>query len=204
MSHSTIGQLQSALDRMRGANAADRARARDEVIKLAYDRYRSLATLMLNDMSALRKTVQSDDVYQNAWVALHKAFETVEPQDEKHLRSLIRQHVRWQLLEMLRSPNFKNWEDFGPAGSASEAPEARVAAADSIDPAKLVEWTEFHTQAGKLPEREREVFDRIYYDGLSQQEAADELGCSVALIKLRWAEAKKSLSDKLGGKRAEG
>ena len=183
---------------MRGGSEPDRKRARDEVVALAYDRYRSLATLMLNDMNALRKTVQSDDVYQNAWVALHKAFESVEPQDEPHLRSLIRQHVRWQLLELLRSPNFKAWNDFGAAGSASEAPEARVPETESVDPAKIDEWTEFHNQVENLPPREREVFDRLYYDGLSQQEAADELGCSVALIKLRWAEAKKTLSDKLG------
>ena len=43
---------------------------------------------------------------------------------------------------------------------------------DPPDPAKLAEWTAFHEQAGSLPDPLSSVFDLIYYQGLSQDEAA--------------------------------
>lgn len=194
---STTWRIQAAIARLCSASDDDRRKAREEVITVAYGRYQYLATLMLNDMGTLRRATESSDVYHNAWIALQKAFETITPQDERHLRRLVRQHIRWQLLALLRNPDVHAWKDFGDAASSSAAPGAQVPAADSADPAKIIEWTEFHTQVGHLPEREREVFERIYYEDMSQQEVADDLGCSMALVKLRWAEAQKSLAARL-------
>ena len=44
---------------------------------------------------------------------------------------------------------------------------------DTNDPVNLAEWAEFHEQIERLPERAREVFDLVWYDGLSHADAAD-------------------------------
>ena len=55
---------------------------------------------------------------------------------------------------------------------------------------QLAEWSAFHQQAGSLPEELGSVFDLIFYQGLSQAEAAEVLGISVKTIKRRWQKAR--------------
>ena len=40
------------------------------------------------------------------------------------------------------------------------------------DPDRLAAWTDFHREVEALPAEEREVFDLLFYQGLSQAEAA--------------------------------
>jgi RNA polymerase sigma-70 factor (ECF subfamily) len=49
-----------------------------------------------------------------------------------------------------------------------------------------------------LPSREREVIQLIYWDGLSQDEAATVIGCSANALRIRLHRAKKRLSRRLG------
>ena len=49
-----------------------------------------------------------------------------------------------------------------------------------------------------LPSREREVIRLIYWDGLSQDEAATVIGCSANALRIRLHRAKKRLSRRLG------
>ena len=66
-------------------------------------------------------------------------------------------------------------------------------------PRTSAELKEFHTQVGKLPDEEREVFDLIFYLGLEQAEVAKRLGVSVPTVRRRWRAAKERLHDLLGG-----
>jgi DNA-directed RNA polymerase specialized sigma24 family protein len=65
------------------------------------------------------------------------------------------------------------------------------------DPVQLAAWTEFHQQAGDLPPEQREVFDLLWYQGLTQEAAAVLLGVSVPTVKRRWAEARLRLGTAL-------
>lgn len=49
-----------------------------------------------------------------------------------------------------------------------------------------------------LPKREREVVQLVYWDGLSQDEAATVTGCSANALRIRLHRAKKRLSRRLG------
>ncbi len=51
-----------------------------------------------------------------------------------------------------------------------------------------------------LPDELSSVFDLIYYQGLTQAEAAEVLGVSEATIKRSWREARLALHDALGGR----
>jgi RNA polymerase sigma factor (sigma-70 family) len=66
------------------------------------------------------------------------------------------------------------------------------------NPARLAEWTELHEAAAKLSDQIRDVFNLIYYDGLSQKEAAEVLGVSDRTVRSRWQEASLLLVETLG------
>jgi DNA-directed RNA polymerase specialized sigma24 family protein len=69
----------------------------------------------------------------------------------------------------------------------------------TLDGEKLRRWTEFHEAAGRLPDDLRAVFDLLWYQGLSQSEAAALLGIAVRTVKLRWMKARLLVQQPLGG-----
>ena len=71
-------------------------------------------------------------------------------------------------------------------------------------PASLAEWTEFHQQVERLPDEAREVFDLVWYEGLSQVEAAALLGVPLRTLKRRWRAARELLSRALYGEPPDG
>lgn len=60
-------------------------------------------------------------------------------------------------------------------------------------------WSEFHERAAALPEEEREVFDLLWYQGVTHAEAASLLQVSTKTIQRRWQAACLSLHRALGG-----
>jgi RNA polymerase sigma-70 factor (ECF subfamily) len=72
-------------------------------------------------------------------------------------------------------------------------------AQDTAGPATLLLWTEFHQHVEQLPDEEREVFDLIFYQELSQAEASELLGVSLRTIKRRWRSAKLILHEAMNG-----
>jgi RNA polymerase sigma-70 factor (ECF subfamily) len=69
----------------------------------------------------------------------------------------------------------------------------------TLDGEKVQRWTEFHEAAGRLPGELRTVFDLLWYQGLSQAEAAAVLGVAVPTVKLRWMKARLRVQQALGG-----
>jgi RNA polymerase sigma factor (sigma-70 family) len=69
----------------------------------------------------------------------------------------------------------------------------------TLDGEKLRRWTEFHEAVGRLPNGLRAVFDLLWYQGLSQAEAAELLGIAVPTVKLRWMKARLQVQQALGG-----
>jgi len=69
----------------------------------------------------------------------------------------------------------------------------------TLDGEKLRRWTEFHEAVARLPDDLRAVFDLLWYQGLSQAEAAELLGVAVPTVKLRWMKARLQVQQALGG-----
>jgi RNA polymerase sigma factor (sigma-70 family) len=67
----------------------------------------------------------------------------------------------------------------------------------SHEPSRLAIWGEFHQQIGAMPDEGREVFELLWYQELSQAEAAELLGVSERTIKRRWQSARVSLHEAL-------
>src|SRR5262245_59878485 len=69
----------------------------------------------------------------------------------------------------------------------------------TLDGEKVRRWTEFHEAAARLPDGLRAVFDLLWYQGLTQAEAAAMLGVAVPTVKLRWTKARLRVQEALGG-----
>ena len=65
-------------------------------------------------------------------------------------------------------------------------------------------WTEFHEAAARLPDDLRAVFDLLWYQELSQAEAAALLGVAVPTVKRRWLKARLRVQQALGGSPFDG
>ena len=95
---------------------------------------------------------------------------------------------------------------FGPQGRGvrQERLEENAEEHDPPDseqtPGQLAEWTEFHERVAALPDDEREAFELIWYQGLSQSDAGEAVGVSARTIKRRWQAACLKLEAFLGGR----
>jgi RNA polymerase sigma factor (sigma-70 family) len=85
------------------------------------------------------------------------------------------------------------------AGSGDTPGPAADQADSSNEPGKLAAWAEFHERVTALPEPEREVFELLWYHGLTQAEAADVLRIAVPTVKRRWLAARLDLQEALRG-----
>ena len=208
---STTIQMQSALDRL---NAGDRS-AKDDVIAVANDRLTKLSrAIFRGEFGSLGDTEGTVDVWHEAFFKLHKALDEIFPATPREFFGLAARNIRWTLLDMVRkAQGRKPKEDAGDSaakpprrpktfldGGAGDGILGQVADGDSIDPVDLVAWTEFHEAVQGLTKKYREVFDLVYYQGLTQQKVADTIGINVRTVKRYWLSAKLELVRKLDGR----
>ena len=174
--------------------------ALNAMIRHNTQRLEVLARHMLRRYPALRRWVETGDVLQNSFVRLIRALETVKIESPRHFMALSALQIRRELIDLTR-------HYYGPAGLAAnyeshagvDAKErANVDVADlSHEPNTLAQWRELHEQIGSLPDREREAIDVLYFEGLSQADAAIVLGVSVRTVQRRWHSALLLLHEKL-------
>ena len=84
-------------------------------------------------------------------------------------------------------------------GGPSDTGPRHELSSSTLDAEKLRRWTEFHEAVARLPDHLRAVFDLLWYQGMSQVEAAALLGIAVPTVKLRWMKARLQVQQALGG-----
>jgi RNA polymerase sigma factor (sigma-70 family) len=187
--------FQSCIDRM---NAGDPS-ARDELLERAGARLERLAHKMLQDFPRVRRWEDTVDVLQNAVLRLLQALRIEKIGSAREFFRLAALQIRRELLDLVR-------HHYGPqgmganqatgvqAGSGQATPPPFGDRSDStFDPAKLAAWTQFHEQVEALPQEERDVFDLLWYQDLTQAQAGAVLHVSVATVKRRWLSARLRL-----------
>ena len=90
-------------------------------------------------------------------------------------------------------------ESWMPSDGSRESPAGRVAAAHTDDPDRLEAWSRFHRCVESLIDEDREVFDLLWYQGLTQGRAAQVLGLSEKTVNRRWIAARLRLNEALAG-----
>jgi RNA polymerase sigma-70 factor (ECF subfamily) len=183
----TTTQLQLWLDLLRSGDD----RARTELIAHACERLRTLTRRMLRGYPSLRCWEQTDDVFQNAMLRLYRALVDVMPDSLAHFYNLAGQQIRRELLDLAKHHARQDGQQ--------EKWRQQQRQELSDEPSSLVEWTEFHRQVEALPDEERQVFSLIWYEELSQGEAAQVLGLSVRTVIRRWQSARVRLARALYG-----
>lgn len=182
------------LIRLRTGDAA----ARDDLLRFAVARLEKLAhTMLRGQFGRVGRWVDTGDVLQNASIRLWKALADVSPESPLHFHRLAARQVRLELLDLAR-------HYYGPQGlganyqsdQSGSAPGAEPPA-PAENPAQLLEWADLHNAVQSLPDDEAAVTDLMFYQGMTQEEAAEILGVDVRTVQRRWQRARRKLGELL-------
>ena len=139
----------------------------------------------------MRQWEQTDDILQNAAMRLCRALNVVKPASVRSFINLAAVQIRRELIDLARhyegpeGPGRHHASLSGSDGSGSR-PGPPDPGTDTSDPARLASWTEFHAEVSALPDAEKEIFDLLWYQALSQAEAAALLGVTERVVRYRW------------------
>jgi RNA polymerase sigma factor (sigma-70 family) len=191
---STDTHLQSLVDLAK--NGDDRAKTL--LLDHACDRLLKLTRKMFRGYPGLRRWEQTDDVFQNSLIRLHRALAAVEVESVRHFFNLAAEQVRRELLDLKK-------HYYGTLGDAANHHTDHQPSDDdggslsryAAEPDDLDRWAEFHAGVEGLPKEQKEVVNLLYYEGLSQEEVAELLGIGVRTVKRRWQAAKLRLHEVL-------
>jgi RNA polymerase sigma-70 factor (ECF subfamily) len=177
--------------------------ARDALLACAGDRLLRLTRKMLRLSSDVRRWEQTDDVFQNAMLRLYRSLDQIELEDARHFFHVAALQIRRELIDLAR--RYQGAYGMGrnlrlqPAKEETEA--ARLDPAEqTYDPADLATWVEFHQRVEQLPEDDRDVFQLLWYGGLTPEEVAEALHVSARTVRRRWQSARLALHDVLARK----
>jgi RNA polymerase sigma-70 factor (ECF subfamily) len=193
--------IQGLIDRLRAGD--DSARA--SLIDCASERLTRLARKMLKSYPGVGRWEQTDDVLQNALIRLDRALKAIGPPTVRDFFRLAAAQIRRELIDLARRHSGPeglgaHCSTLAGAGDTDGQQGSLWEPSDSTsDPGRLALWTEFHRRIEGLRDEHREVFDLLWYQGLTQAEAASVLGLSERQVNRRWIAARLELSDALGG-----
>jgi RNA polymerase sigma factor (sigma-70 family) len=194
---STTAQLQLWIDRMRAGDAG----ARDHLMNCSCARLLQLTRKMLRRYPRLKRWEQTDDVLQNVSLRLRRTLGDITPTNVRDFLRLASLNIRRELLDLVK--HYYGKRGLGTQHQSDHAADTiaeKALPADVRDePSRLAQWTEFHEKVEKLPEDEREVFDLLWYQGLSQAEAATVLEVTERTVQRRWQAARLQLFAALHG-----
>jgi RNA polymerase sigma factor (sigma-70 family) len=190
--------IQSWIERLRDGDPSARA----ALLECAGERLTRLARKMLRGYPGVGRWEQTDDILQNALLRLDRALKSIAPPTVRDFFRLAAVQVRRELIDLAR--RYSGPEGLGAhhvcrSGTQNPSTDPQVKQDLTSDPKRLTAWTEFHQAIEALSEEDREVFDLLWYQGLTQPEAAEVLGVSERTINRRWISARLRLSDSLGG-----
>ena len=183
--------------------------ARDTIIELCSDRLRTLASRMLSRFPNVRRWDDTDDVFQNAAMRLHRALGQMAVESPRSIMALAATQLHRELLDLARrhagpsSFAANHATGLGRPGDSSAADTPQMlanapAAGDSLD-----RWTGFHEAIAALPGELREIFHLVWYLNADQKTIAGLLGCSERTVKSRWREAREAVRAALDGQPPE-
>ncbi len=153
---------------------------------------------MLRRSPHVRRWEETDDLLQAALWRLHRSLAEVRPESLRHFDNLAAAQIRRELIDLARG--YYGPEGFGAHHHTDRAgPDGRLGGITdgSARPESPDDWVAFHEAVERLPEDERQVVDRVWYQGMTHAEAAEELGVATKTIQRRWASARLRLRDAL-------
>jgi RNA polymerase sigma factor (sigma-70 family) len=134
--------------------------------------------------------LQPDELLSSVVERMIRALRSVRPQNVRQFFALANQHMRWELNDLARR--------LDKEVSARLVHESMVIApAESTSSQLSPNAMKILKEIEELPEEEREVFDLVRIQGLTQPEAAALLGVSPKTVHRRLTRALMQLSERL-------
>jgi RNA polymerase sigma-70 factor (ECF subfamily) len=133
--------------------------------------------------------LQADELLSAVAERLLKALREARPRTVRQFFALANQHMRWELNDLARRL------DEQPA--AVELQEGLVPAPASSGSGLTADGRRMLETIGDLPDDEREAFDLVRVQGMTQAEAAQVIGVSAATVKRRLNRGLRLLAEKL-------
>ena len=189
----TTAAVQSYLDELAGDSPAE------PIVRALLDRavrrlYQLCATLLYKSYPRLTRpplNLQADELLGAVVERLIKALREARPTSTRQFFALACQHMRWELNDMDR-----RLDEQPPAAGLSD--DEAVPAPASSDTGLTPDSRRILAAIDSLPEGEREAFELVRIQGMSQVEAARVLGVSVATVNRRLARGLQLLAAALG------
>jgi RNA polymerase sigma factor (sigma-70 family) len=160
-------------------------------------RMQVLARKMLRRFPRVQRWEETDDVFCEAVAKLQNALKTIQPESSRHFYNLAAIQLRRVLIDFARhyygAEGMGAHHETGKIDADNGAPPKYEAPDSRDEPATLIEWSEFHESVEALPEEEREIVDLLWYQQLSQEQAAEILEVTARTIRRRWQDARYKL-----------
>jgi RNA polymerase sigma-70 factor (ECF subfamily) len=186
------------------------AEARQQLLELTRDRLMRHARRFLHGRYArLEPLAETDDIVQQLYLKIlrnqDRFWVNAHGEPVRTLAEFFGHTSAWMrdvLCDQLRKEYGRN--DNRPAvlpldGGLSDTSPRYEPSSTTLDGEKVQRWTEFHEAVARLPDALRSMFDLLWYQGLTQAEAAALLGVAVPTVKLRWMKARLQVQQALGG-----
>ena len=188
----TTAVIQRYLDALPGDPAAEPIIR--ELLDRAVGRLRLLCAIHLHRRYARLAqppvNLETDELLGGVVAGLLTALRTTRPQSVRHFFVLACQHMRWQLNDLAR-----RLDERPPAAALAEvevaAPPSSTGSGLTQDGRRMLRAIE------GLPEPEREVFELVRIQGLTQAEAATVVGVSERTVQRRLNRARLLLAEQL-------
>jgi RNA polymerase sigma-70 factor (ECF subfamily) len=194
-------QIKGLIDRLQ---AGDDGSARADLLACVYERLGRLTRKMLQDFPVVQRWEESSDIVQNAAVRLDRALKAVTPPSSKDFFRLAAALIRRELIDLSRHHKGPegldaNYESHSGVSRSQDSDVRRQdPSASTYSPQRLASWTEFRSRIESLPDEDQEMFDLLWYQGLTQAEAAEILKISERQVNRRWIAARAKLIGGLG------
>lgn len=181
--------------------AAGDLTARGPIIEIVGGRLRTLARRMLARFPNVRRWEETDDVFQNAALRLHRSLGQLPISEPRSVMAVAATELHRELLDLAR-------KHAGPMSYAANHGTNVVAHGDRaerhVDQAadrdeSLDRWSAFHAAIDTLAPEHREVFQMVWYLGCDQKTIAAALGCCERTVKSRWRAAREAVRHRLDG-----
>jgi RNA polymerase sigma-70 factor (ECF subfamily) len=193
----TTAAVQKYLDGMAGDTPTD------PIIRALLDRatrrlYQLCASLLHRSYPRLEKpplNLDADEMLGAVVERLLKALREVRPGNVRQFFALANQHIRWELNDLARR--------LDDQPKAMELAEREVAAPASSGSGFTPDGRRMLDAIGALPDDEREAFELVKLQGMTQADAARILGVSAMTVKRRLNRGLRLLTEQLSDLRPQ-
>lgn len=166
-------------------------KVREELIAYTLERLRKLTRRMFRKYPGLKTLEETDDIVQKLVIRLHRMLDELVPDNTASFFRLASQNIRWVLYDLAKSSASKYRPlNSGDLASSDQHKEHRQLIAPDGEPSSFIEWAEFYAKIEELPMENKQIFDLLWFQGLSQVDAAKALDMPTRTFTRKWTETK--------------